>query len=384
VVQCALSVLLLVGTGLFVRSLHNVTTLPIGMRPDGVLMGHMNVRQVGMSSAEAGPIYADILERLMRTPGIRHAALAVTVPKWGSIGDRIHVPGRDSLPRPPGGGPFFNAVTPEFFAVMGTRIVRGRAFTDADGETGEPVVIVNETLARAAWPGEEPIGRCLRIGDPAAPCTRVVGVSENSRRQNWIDDELFHVHLPLAQAPAWMSGRVVVVRVAEGDEARMAATVRQLMQSAAPNLPYADVRPYRSLFDGELRPWRLGATMFGAFAALALVLAAVGLYGVVSFGVAQRVHEIGVRMALGARVAQIVGLVLRQGIVVAAFGVVVGAGIALALARFIEGLLFRVPVHDPATFAVVAVAVLVVATAACVVPAWRAARVDPTTALRAE
>jgi predicted permease len=275
-------------------------------------------------------------------------------------------------------------VTPDFFAAMGTRIVRGRAFDDGDAATAEPVAILNETLARAAWPGEEPIGQCIRIGDPAAACTRVIGVSENSRRQNWIDDEFFHVHLPLTQAPSWMSTRIVIARVDEGDETRMLGTLRQVMQGAAPSLPYADVRTFLSLYDSELRSWRLGATMFGAFASLALVLAAVGLYGVVSFGVAQRAHEIGVRMALGARVVQIVRLVLRQGIVVAVLGVLVGTGLAVALGRLVEGLLFRVSPRDPATFAAVAMSLLVVAVAACVVPAWRAARIDPTTALRAE
>jgi ABC-type lipoprotein release transport system permease subunit len=210
----------------------------------------------------------------------------------------------------------------------------------------------------------------------------VIGVAENSRRQDWVEEENFHIHLPLAQAPAWATRRVLVVRPAGADPERAIPAVRRALQDAAPGLPYTEVRPYEGVFANELRPWRIGAALFGLFGALAAVLVAVGLYGVIAFSVAQRTRELGVRIALGARAAGVLALVLRQGVLLAAAGGAIGLVVALGAARLVEPLLFRVPARDPAVLAGVALALLAVAAAATLVPAWRATRVDPAVALR--
>jgi putative ABC transport system permease protein len=383
--QAALAVVLLVGTGLFVRSLRNLRALPLGMQPDQVLLATMNFGPLGLTPVEVDALFRRMEERVRALPGVGSAAAAVTVPGRGSYQGLVLVPGRDSLPVPPGGGPFMNAVRPGFFATMGTRILRGRDFTEADESSKAPVVIVNETMARVAWPGEDALGKCVRLGSDSAPCAQVVGVSENSRRQDWIEDEIFHLHLPLAQAPDWMGARLLVVRPAAGGRAeRLAADVRRVMQTAGANLPYAEVRPLAELYARELRPWRLGAMMFGAFGVLAVLLAAVGLYGVMALSVAQRTRELGVRIALGARRGDVMRLVVRQGVGVVALGTALGLAAALGGAGRVESLLFRVSPRDPMVFGGVAVVLLLVGVAASLVPSWRATRVNPSVALRAE
>jgi len=385
--QAALAVVLLVGTGLFVRSLDNLRELPLGMQPDRVLLATMDLRLLGLTMRETDAMFRRMEERVRALPGAGPAAVAVTVPGRGSYGTMVRVPGLDSVPVPPGGGPFVNAVRPGFFAAMGTRILRGREFTEADESSRARVVVVNETMARLAWPGQDALGKCVRVGSDTAPCAEVIGVAENSRRQDWVEGEIFHVHLPLSQAPDWMAARLLVVRPAGGGgryPERLAADVRRAMQTAAPDLPYAEVRPLETLYASELRPWRLGATMFGAFGALAVLLAAVGLYGVMALSVAQRTRELGVRIALGARGGDVVRLVVRQGVRLVAGGTVVGLAAALGAGRWVEALLFRVSPRDPAVYGGVVLLLLAVGVAACLVPSWRAARVDPAVALRAE
>ncbi|HEX5437976.1 MAG TPA: ABC transporter permease [Gemmatimonadaceae bacterium] len=384
VAQAALSVILLVGAGLFVLSLHAVSTLPIGMQPDRVLLATMDLLKTGWSAADADALFTRMAERVRALPGIQSAAVAVTVPGVATWGVDLTVPGRDSLPQPEGGGPFINAVQPGYFATMGTRILRGRDFTDADGAAGAPVVIVNQTLAHAAWPGEDPIGKCVRLGDASTPCVTVVGVAENSRRQNWIEEPIFLLHVPLAQAPAYMQQRLLVVRPRGSHPELAIAAVRSAMQTTAADLPFANVQPMMSLYDAELRPWRLGAAMLGAFGVLAGLLVAAGLYGVISFTTTQRTQEIGVRLALGARSSQVLELVMREGLALAAAGGIVGVIVALAGARFIEPLLFHVSPREVAVYGAALGVLGVVATIATLAPAWRAAHVDPATALRSE
>ncbi|AHG93431.1 permease (plasmid) [Gemmatirosa kalamazoonensis] len=382
--QAALAVVLLVGTGLFVRSLRNLYDLRLGMEPARTLLATMDLESLGMPPRDVDALYRRMEERVRALPGVQSAAVAWTVPGRGSWGDRAVVPGRDSVPLPPGGGTYVNAVRPGFFRAMGTHILRGRDFTDADDASSALVAIVNESLARRAWPGQDPIGKCLKLGSDTMPCRVVVGVSENSRRQDWIEEEILHVHLPLSQALRGMTGRVLVVRPAAGDPRAVAGAVRHAMQTAAPALPYADVRPLDTVFASELRPWRLGAALFGAFGVLAVLLAGVGLHGVLAFSVGQRTRELGVRMALGARRTVVVRSVVRQGLALAGLGGVAGLALALGAAHLVEPLLFRVPALDPGVFAGVAVVLLVVATAATLLPAWRATRVDPAVVLREE
>jgi hypothetical protein len=316
---------------------------------------------------------------------VQGAAVAVTVAGRGSYQDRLRVPGVDSLPQPPGGGPWFNAVRPDFFAVMGTRLLRGRTFTDADELFPPKSVIINETFARLTWPGEDALGKCVKLGtEPTTPCSTVVGIVENSRRQDWVELENTQVYRPLLRDSTWSSQRLLVVRPVNGDPMSILPGVRRAVQLSAPNLPYAEIRPLDELYAGELRPWRLGATMFGVFGTLAVVLAAVGLYGVISLTVTQRTRELGVRIALGARRGDVVRLVMRQGLLVVTIGGLLGIAAAIVAGPAVEPLLFRVPAREPLVYGTVMTLLFVVAVVASIVPSWRATRVDPAIALRAE
>ena len=384
IAQAALSVVLLIGTGLFVRSLRNVNELRLGIETDRVLIASLDLRSVGYRQPEIDAIYRRMEERLRLMPGVERASVSAALPFSSSFAERIRLPGRDSLPRVKDGGPYLNAVTSGFFATTGMRILRGRGFTEGDRAGSARVAVVNETMAKLYWPGENAIGQCLLIGADSMPCTEVVGVAENSRRQSLIESETIQYFLPLGQHPEWMRDRTLLVRPRGDDPVRMIAQVQRELQGVAPNLPYAEVRPMGSLVSGELRPWRLGATMFGIFGGLALLVAAVGLYSVISYGVAQRMHEMGVRVALGAKTGDVLRLVVSQGVWVAVAGIAIGAAIALAAGQLVSSLLYETSTRDPLVFAVVALTLLLVAVAASLIPAWRATRVDPAVALRGE
>jgi putative ABC transport system permease protein len=241
-------------------------------------------------------------------------------------------------------------------------------------------------MARRYWPRESAVGKCVRLGADTAPCAQVVGVVPDVKRQGVFEEERLFVYTPLPQDRLRIAARRLVARPTGDDPARLIAPVRRAMQTAAPGLPYASVGLLRDMTDvrQQLRPWRLGAAFFGAFGALALVLAAVGLYGVISYTVTQRTHEMGVRVALGAQARDVAALVIRQGVGVTAVGAVIGVAAAVAGGQFVQSLLYEVSARDPLVFATVAATLLAVAAVATLVPAWRATRVDPVVALRAE
>ena len=385
VAQATLSLLLLVGTGLFMLSLRNVSAIPMGMDTDRLLFARMNLRGAGYEPGQVDALFARMEQRLRTTPGIENASVAVTVPFWSTYGTSLALPGRDSAEIASLGSPYDNAVSPSYFATLGTRILRGRAFDANDRSTSARVAIVDETLARRYWPGRDPVGECVQIGGPSAPCTTVVGVVENVRQENiTTEGRYFQLYVPLAQARESMTLRLMVVRPSEAVPARAAELVRRTMQETEPNLPYASVEPFAEIPDlaGELRPWRLAGAMFGAFGVLALVLAAIGLYGVVAQGVSQRFHEMGVRMALGATTSRIMLLVLGQGLRPVFVGAGIGWIVALAAGSFVQAFLFRVSPRDPVVLATVTATLGVAGVLACLLPALRAVRVDPATALR--
>lgn len=383
VVQAALSVLLLVGAGLFVRSLHNVRAQDLGFDYGRIIVASLRLGGLGYSKDETHALYERALERVRALPGVESASLAISTPFASSYGMKPIVPGVDSIPRLRSGGTYVNGVTPEYFATMGTRIVRGRAFTIADGGVVPRAAIVNETMARLLWPSRDPIGKCLKLWTDSVPCTTVVGVAQDVYRESVRPEPTMQYYVPLDPRSLPTPMRALFVR-AHGDPDRLVAAVRREVQSVAPNLPFANIRPMRRLVDPETRSWTLGATMFSAFGLLALVIAAVGLYSVVAYDVAQRTAELGVRVALGARASDVVRLVLGHGARVALVGVTVGMGTALAATRWITPLLFEVSPRDPLVFGGVATSLFAIATLACLAPARRASRVDPAVALRAE
>jgi predicted permease len=370
-----------------------VTALDLGFEPDRVLVGLMDIDRMGRSTREVDALFRRMEERVRKIPNVQAVAAAVTVPSYWNYGARIAIPGIPSV-LVPEGGVYRNAVRPDYFTAMGIRILQGRGFTEADERPGAAVAIINETMARRVWPAGQPLGSCVRFVErPAAepsgpvaevPCAEIIGVAEDSRHGNWVEDEIFHVHLPLAQAPSRMAQRVLVVRPAGRDPAGLIEPVRREMQGLAPDLPYAEVEVLAARFADELRPWRLGAAMFGVLGLLAIVLAVVGLYAVVSFSVVGRTHEIGVRMAIGAGRGAVVALVLRQGLTIAVTGIAIGLGIAVLAGRFIASLLYETSPRDPVVLGGVAGFLILAAVAASLIPSWRAARIDPAIALRSD
>lgn len=380
--QAALSVLLLVTTGLFWRSLQAVNNVSLGMDAKHLVLGRMNTSLMGASPQQTDELFREMARRLRTVPGIQSVSVSNTIAGNNSIGTRLFVPGMDSLPHPPGGGPYTNGVEPGYFSTVGTRILEGRDFSESDNATSERVAIINETMARLIWPKQSALGKCIQLNDKTDPCTIVVGVAENSRRQNWIEEAIFQVERPLSQSPT--RSRVLLIRPRGEIDSRIITIIQQTMRGTAANLPFADVKPLVRLYDAELRPWRLGAGMLGAFASLALFLVAVGLFATLSFSVSQRTHEIGVRMALGARAGQVVRLIMRQGLALAATGALLGVMFALAGGSIVQDMLYNVSPRDGRVFATTIFVLATIAVAATAIPALRASRINPVRALRSE
>jgi predicted permease len=382
VLQGALSVMLLVGAHLFVRSLDEVQSLRLGYDPNPVLIVKTNLRGLTLDSTATVTLRRRLLAAARDIPGIA-AASRVNSRPFGTNTTRLIVPGVDSVDRL---GRFnFQASDPDYFSVMGTRIVRGRPFTEADREGAARVALVSESMARALWPARDPIGQCILVSFTSAPptsCTQVVGVAEDVVQQNFTDDPRFMYYLPMDQLnPTW--GSQLFLRVAGGDARAASERVRVALDAVMPGEGYVSILPLDEVVDRQRRSWRLGATMFVAFGVLALLVAAVGLYGVIAYNVAQRMHELGVRIALGAQTRHVLRLVVGQGVRFAVVGMAIGVALSLALSGWLQPLLFRQSARDPAVYATVAALLLGVAAIASAVPAWRATRADPNAALRA-
>lgn len=389
VAQAALSLVLLVGAGLFVRSLSNVQHLHLGIEPDRVLA--LSFRWSGMSGfsheeakARRTATYQRALERIRTLPGISAASIAIGTPFRSAFTVRLRVPGWDSIPAMSGGGPYVSAVTSGYFATVGTNLLRGRVFTEADGAGSEPVAIVSQTMAHTLWPGEGALGQCIYVGraDDGVPCSTVVGVVEDARRFGLREDPAMQYYIPVGQERGF-GGENLLVRP-RGDLQAAVATLRAEVERIDPAVYYTDARSLQDELDPQIRPWRLGAAMFGLFGLLALLIAAVGLYSVIAYTVARRTQELGVRMALGARAGSILGMVVRETVALAAGGLLIGALIALATGGFLAPILFNVSPRDPLVLGSVAGTLLGVAVLAGLLPAHRAARVDPVRALRSE
>jgi predicted permease len=386
VAQAALSVVLLVGAGLFVRSLHRVRAHDAGIDLPRVLLVRIDLERAGFATPRVRALYTAAVERARQIPGVERAALAaMSVPTQTGAALSTAIPGRDSLPPLPNGGPYYGAVGADYFAALGARVVRGRGITDADERLGARVAVVNETLARHYWPpgSGSPLGTCVLLGSDST-CTEVVGVVQDIMLFRLVNDERAQLYLPLTHPAFPVSAPGALLVRTGGEAAPVAGPLRRQLQGLAPGMPYVDVRSFEELVAPQLQPWRLGATMFAVFGGLALLIAAVGLYGVLAYAVSQRTHEVGVRMALGATTRDVVGLVVRDGVRVAGLGLALGAGIALAAGRFVAPLLYETSPRDPVVLGTTAVVLLVVAVLASLIPARRAAHVDPSVALRGE
>ena len=377
VTQGSLSVVLLVGAGLFVRSLRNVRALDLGFDADRLLHVEIEMRGVEIDSVRGIALRDELMARARAIPGVANAALTVTVPFYMSWNTDLFDQARDSIR----GTNYFNTASPRYFETMGTRILRGRGFEAGDRAGAPKVLVVSQSVSRRVWPGQDALGRCIRVGADTAPCSTVVGVVEDIVQGNLIEQQPLEVYGPNAQLSPGGGG--LFVRT-QGDAGHLAETVRRELQRAMPGISYVTVKPMQYYLDPSVRSWQLGATMFALFGGLALLLAAVGLYSVIAYNVTQRSHELGVRIALGAQAHDVLGLVLGSGVRVTFAGILIGGAIAFAAGRFVAPLLYRVSPRDPLVFAIVVCTLLAVAIAASLLPARRASKVDPNVVLRAD
>ncbi|MCG6957134.1 MAG: ABC transporter permease [Gemmatimonadetes bacterium] len=394
VAQAALSVVLLVGAGLFVRSVSAVHHLDLGLDVDRLVTARLEFETRAMKTQageeqsfgsqghpeEENQVYQEALERLRSVPGVEDVAGTSSPFQW-AFATELKVQGLDSLPRLAGGGPYFMDVTPGYLKTVGLMVTQGRDFTPADGPGGARIALVNETMARTVWPDQDALGQCLLI-EKEQECTTVVGVAEDASRGDIDGDPFMMYYLPLGQHEG-RNINALYIRTGE-DPGKLSATVAPILRGLDTRIRYATVAPLRDSIDPQARSWTLGATMFTVFGLLALVVAAIGLYGVLAFDVAQRTRELGIRTALGAARGRLLRNVMWDGFRLAVAGVVLGLAISLLAAPFARDLLFHVSPRDPDVFVVVAVALILVALVASLIPGFRATRVDPAVALRTE
>ena len=379
VLQGTLAVVLLVGAGLFVRSLRNVRSLRMGFDVDPVLVVYHELRGTKLTAEQQALLARRLEERVRAIPGVETATRSLTLPFWDSWSVSLFVAGIDSVRRL---GRFtLQGGSPTFFHAMGTRVVRGRGISAEDTKNAPRVMVVSEAMARTLWPGRDALGQCIRVGADTMPCTTVVGIAENIKSRSLTEDAGLDYYLPIEQFHPESANLIVRVH---GDARDYVETVRRTLQAEMPGSAYVITHAMREVIGPQERSWQTGATMFVAFSALALVLAAIGLYGVIAFDVAQRTQELGVRIALGAQVPDVLRLIVGAGLRFAVVGIAIGIGIALLASRFVAPLLFGVSARDPLVLGGVGALLLLVAAVASGIPAWRATRVDPNIALRAE
>lgn len=377
--QGALCVFLLVGAGLFVRSLYNVARLNLGYDVDPLLYVSTEMRGLQLEKEQDIDLKSRLEEEARTIPGVERVTQALTIPLWQMRTQSFSVPGVDSADHL---GQFLMQMgTADFFRTMGTRIVRGRGFDSTDRRGSPPVIVVSEGMARRLWPGEDALGKCVRAGGDTMPCATVVGVAENIKASDVIGDSGLQYYLSIEQRRP--EGASLLVRT-HGSAAQLEERVRERLQRLMPGPSYVTVTPMRDIVDPARGSWRMGATMFLLFGFVALVLAAIGLYSVIAYNVAQRTHELGLRIALGARARDVLSMVLAEGLRFALAGIGIGVAIALAAGHWVQPLLYGESARDPLVFVTVALILGIVALAASAIPASRAIRVDPSIALRTE
>ena len=390
VAEVSLSLILLVGAGLLLRSFFQVIQADPGFRPEGVLIASVPLPPSRAATAKVAPgmhpehprnaaVLERVLEQVRAVPGVTSAG--ATVPLLGGWQSVFNVEGKAEGPA---GHILVDIarVSPDYFRAMGIRLLRGRVFDERDRTDAPLVCMVDDRFVQAHWPGENPLGKRLKFGDPAArDWIEVVGVVAHVKNYGVDADSRVEVYLPFLQ---YSSGAFTLVVRSQGDPAALTSSVRAAVRAADPELPIYSARTLDELVSERTAQRRLAVLLISVFAALALVLAAVGIYGVMSYAVTQRTQEIGIRMALGAERDHIVRMVLRSGTVMALCGVGIGLVAALGLTRLITTLLFQTSPTDPPTFSVVPVLLLGVALLACYLPARRATKVDPIIALRHE
>lgn len=377
--QLALSLVLLIGAVLFVRSLRQAITFDPGFASQNLLIASIETRGTTLNRQQGRAFYDQALQRVGTLPGVQSVTLTRVIPISGG-GQRRGVVLDGYQPQPNEDTELnTNVVGPDFFSTMGIPIVQGRDFNSQDREGSPGVVVVNEELARRYFAGQNPIGKRLRFSDN--PQLEIVGVARNAKYRNLREQPLPFIYIPLGQE--YHSGMTLMVRT-HGDPASIVAALRSEMRALNKDVPVFAVQTMTDRIGGQLAADRMIAGLLTILGGAALLLAAMGVYGVIGYSVAQRSREIGIRMALGAERTDILKLIVGQGLTLVAIGTVVGLLLSLALTRAVATLLFGISATDPLTFAVVALAMMAVGLLACYLPARRATKVDPLVALRYE
>ena len=382
--EIALALVLLVGAGLMFRSFQRLLSVEPGFRPDHLLTLDVALPETKYPDGARQTVFLrQALERLGALPGVVSAAAATTVPLAGGvISYSFSIDGQPEQPPSNRSSARYDAVGGDFFRAMGIGILRGRGLLDSDVAGGPRVAVISSGMAHKYFPGENPIGRLIRIDNDHERAPReIVGIVADVKHSSLDGEAAPHVYEPLAQAPStWLT---FVLR-ATVEPMSLATAARQAVLAIDREQPVSEMKTGEALVSDSVAQPRLAMILLSVFAAVALLLAAVGTYGVVAYSVSQRTHEFGVRMALGAGRREVLGLVVRQGLVLAAAGVVLGLLVAAGATRLLAGLLFGISPTDPITYGLVAVLLTFVALLACVIPARRATLVDPMTALRVE
>ena len=388
IAEVALAVVLLAGAGLLIRSFHRLNQVDLGFKPDNLLTMRMVLPLPKYRQAETRrAFYDELLRRINEIPGVEAAGINTRLPlstsgmKFSFSVEGHTMPSDSNLPFA-----IYRVVNPDYFRAMAIPLHRGRVFDTRDSAESTPVFVVNRRLAEQYWPGEDPTGKRVKIGpaDSPNPWVTITGVVGDVRQTGLYGEQLAEIYAPYAQERrSWMSPRDLVVRT-NRDAASLAGAVREAVWQVDKDQPVSNVRTMDQVFTAAVSRERFQTLLLTLFAALALVLACVGLYGVISYAVARRTHEIGVRMALGAQPRDVLRLVLRQGMTLTFAGLVFGIAGALAVTRVMTDMLYGVTATDAVTFISVGALLIVVAFLACYVPARRATKVDPLIALRYE
>jgi len=383
--------------------LYRLLSQDFGMEMSKVLLINTRVGPGGPQSMSR--MYLDALDRIRQLPDVEMATVINTIPFTGFNVPPIAIPGREGPPVVGRQLPFLVAATPEFFKILGIRVIEGRALTDAD-DRGAQVVLVNQSMARGVWPGESAVGKCIRIGFPPdfkpgggplvlgdnVPCREVVGVVNDTRQRSLMpednEDRLMQYYVPFPQVPyppflppeeLRVSG--LLVRPRHMNNA-LVMTMRKLIVGDRTDLPFVDIRPYSQVLDRQVQPWRTGATLLALFSALAVLVASLGLYAAFAYAVSERRREMAIRLAVGARPAGVLVMILREAIVLAMIGAVGGCAAAVGAGRLVASLLYGTTPSDPLVLGGAALAMVIVALLATLLPARTASQSDPSVLLR--
>jgi len=383
IAEVALALVLLVGVGLFLRSLAALEDVNPGFQAGGVITARVTLPRARYTDNPSRlAFYRAVVERLSHLPGVTAAAAGYPMPFSGDAGSAsFSIEGRPSPPGDPGPHGDIGAVSAGYFETLKIPVRKGRAFTDMDRTDTQQVAVIDETLAKQYWPDQDPIGQHIRRGN-SAPWATIVGVMGHVKTSDLSGDEIKgKYYFPLTQLPTPFTNFLVRT---EADPARMAASIRETVRAVDPLQPVAQLRVLSDMVSSSLAPRRFVVTVLGVFAAMALLMAVIGLYGVISYAVTQRTQELGVRVALGAQTSEIMRLVLGQGMRLAGIGALIGLGVSMFLSSLLSRQLYHVSAFDPLTLVLMAAVLVAAALLASYIPARRATRVDPMVALRDE